>query len=132
MPALLTASGMSLEQQTVRLHDSVDPFDVHCRTAQFAALTPEQRMDAPVTVGRLTGDPRLDLVDKLCLGLWATTSPLPGPLRCRLHGQMGTRHAERIGDRLHGVPFRAGEDDRNSRFFGCAISSAPRRPCPVF
>jgi hypothetical protein len=46
-------------------------------------------MDAPVTVGRLTGDPRLDLVDKLCLGLWATSSPLPGPLRCRVHGQIG-------------------------------------------
>src|SRR5438270_8979906 len=103
----------------------LDPFDVHCRTALFAALTPEQRMDAPVTVSRLTGDQRIDLGDKLCLGLWATTSPLSGPLRCRLHGQIGARHAERIGYRLHGVPSRAGEGDRNSRFLD-APDRAPR------
>ena len=88
------------------------------RATLFAALTPEQRMDAPVTVGRLTGDQRLDLGDKRCLGLWSTAPALSGPLRCCLHGQIGARHPERIGYRLHGVPSRAGEGDRNSRFFG--------------
>jgi hypothetical protein len=44
------------------------------------ALTPQQRMDAPVAVGGLTADQHSDLGDKLGLGLWATTSPLPAPL----------------------------------------------------
>ena len=75
-------------------------------------------MDAPITVGRLTGDQRLDLGDKLGLGVWATTSPPPAPLASRLHGQIGAGDAEGIGDGLHGVPSRAGKGDRNSRFFG--------------
>src|ERR1044071_6992239 len=84
-------------------------------------------MDAPVPVGRLTGAQRLDLADKLGLGVWATTSPPPAPLASRLHGQIGAGDALSIGDGLHGVPSRAGEGDRNSRFFGCARSSASRR-----
>jgi hypothetical protein len=56
--------------------------------------------------------------------LWPTTSPLPRPLRCRLHGQMGTRHPERIGYRL--MACRSARA-RKSRFFGCATSSASRR-----
>src|SRR5919204_56364 len=111
----------------MRLHDSVDPLDVHCRAALFTALTPEQRMDASVAVGRLTGDQRLDLGNKLGLGLRASTSLLPAPLASRLHRQIGAGDAEGIGDRLHGVPSRTGEVARNSRFFGCARSSASRR-----
>src|SRR5262249_23434560 len=56
MPAFLPATGMSLEQQTVRLHDAIDPLHVHCRAALFATLTPEQRVDAAVAVGGLTGN----------------------------------------------------------------------------
>jgi hypothetical protein len=70
----------------MRLHDPVDAFDVDRRTAFFAALTPEQRMDAPRAVSRLPGDQRLDLADKLCLGLWGTSPPLLGPIRRPLHG----------------------------------------------
>src|SRR3954464_14534055 len=84
VPPFLTVAGMAVEQKTVRLHDPVDPLDVHGRTAPFAALTPEQRMDAPITVGRLTGDQRLDLGDKLRLGVWATTSPAAGSARISL------------------------------------------------
>src|ERR1051325_6766946 len=127
VPPFLTVAGMAVEQKAVHLHDPVDPLHVHGRTAPFAPLTPEQRMDAPITIGRLTGYQRLDLGDKLGLGVWATTSPPPAPLASRLHGQIGAAHAECIGNRLHGVPSRTGEVARNSRFFGCTRSSASRR-----
>ena len=84
-------------------------------------------MNAAVAVGGLTGDQRLDLGHKRCLGLWPTAPPLWGPARRRLHREIGACHAERIGDRLHGAPARAGEGERNSRFFGCTRSSASRR-----
>src|SRR3954468_7122129 len=116
---------MAVEQKTVRLHDPVDPLDVHGRTAPFAALTPEQRMDAPITVGRLTGDQRLDLGDKLGLRVWATTSPPPAPLACRVHGQIGAGDAQGIGDGLHGVPSRAGDQ----RLRQVTIWSAKRTRC---
>jgi hypothetical protein len=117
VPLFLTATGIAVEEATMRLHDPVDAFDVDRRTAFFAALTPEQRMDAPVAVGRLAGDQRLDLTDKLCLGLWATSPPLPGPIRRRLRGRLERATPERIGNRLPGVPSRAGEGERSSRFF---------------
>jgi hypothetical protein len=50
MPPVVAFAGMASKQKTVRLHDSVDPFDVHCGTTLFAMLTPEQRMDTPVAV----------------------------------------------------------------------------------
>src|SRR6185437_11635503 len=78
VPPFLAAPGVAVEQKTVRFHDPVDPLDVHRRATLFAALTPEQRMDAPVTVGRLTGDQRLDLGDKRCFGLWPTAPALFG------------------------------------------------------
>ena len=84
-------------------------------------------MNAPVAIGRLTGDQHLDLGDKFRLGLRTPTATLPGPLRCRLRGEIGAGHAEGIGDRFHGMSSRAGKGDRNSRFFGCAKSSASRR-----
>ena len=84
-------------------------------------------MNAAVAVSGLTGDQRLDLGYKRCLRLWPTAPSLSGPSRRGLHREIGACHAERIGDRLHGVPARAGEGERNSRFFGCTRSSASRR-----
>ena len=118
MPRFLAAPGIAVEQKPVRLHDPVDPLDVHCRAALFAALTPQQRMDASIAIGRLTGDQPLDLGDKLSLGPWATTSPLPAALASCLHRQIGAGDAKGIGDRLHGVSSRMGEGARNSLFFG--------------
>src|SRR5262249_61375681 len=89
-------------------------------------LTPRQRMNAPVAVGRLAGDQRLDLGDQLRLGLRTPATPLPGALGGCLHSEIGAGDAEGIGDPLHGVSSRAGEGDRNSRFFGCTSSSASR------
>src|SRR5215471_489331 len=126
MPPFLAASGMALEQQTVRLHDPVDPLHVHHRAALLMTLTPQQRMDAAVAVGRLAGDQHLDLGDEIRLGLRSPTATLRGPLRCRLFSKIGTGHTEGIADRLHGMSSRAGKGDRNSRFFGCANSSASR------
>lgn len=127
MPPVLAIPGMAFEEKPVRLHDPVDPLHVHRRAALLAALTPEERMDAPVAVGRLTGDQHLDLGNKLCLGLWTPPSALTGPLRGCLHSEIGAGDPEGIGDRLHGVSSRAGEGERNSRFFGCANSSASRK-----
>jgi len=61
------------------LHDSLDPLHVDRRAALFTALTSEHRMNAAVAVSGLSGDQRLDLGDKRCLGLWTMASPLSGP-----------------------------------------------------
>jgi hypothetical protein len=127
VPAFLTVTGMAVEQQAVRLHDAVDPLHVDRRAALFTALTSDQRMNTAVAVSGLAGDQRLDFAHKRCLGLWMTASPLSGPSRRGLHREIGACHAERIGDPLHGVPSRADEGERNSRFFGCTTSSASRR-----
>jgi hypothetical protein len=126
MLPLLAGSGMALEQQPVHLHDPVDPLHVDRRAAFFAALTPQQRMDASVAVGRLAGDQHLDLGDKLRIGRRAPATPLARPLQSCLHSQIGASDPERMGDRLHGMSSHAGEGERNSRFFGCTTSSASR------
>src|SRR6185312_1836873 len=126
VPPFLAAPGMAFEQQAVRLHDPVDPLHIYRRAAFFAALTPQQRMEAPVAVGRLPGDQRLDLGDKRRLGLRRPATPLAGSLLGRSRGEIGASDTKRVGDPLHGVPSGAGERDSNSRFFGCANSSASR------
>jgi hypothetical protein len=53
---------MPFKEQSVRLHHAIDPLHVDRRcTALFASLAPEQRMNAPIAVGRLTGNCVLDL-----------------------------------------------------------------------
>src|SRR3954454_15613086 len=126
MPPFLTGTGVACQQEAMRLHHPVDPFDIHRRTALFVALTPQQCMDAPVSVGRLAGDQCLDLSDKLCLGLWGPAPPPTGPLQAGLHGEIGAGDTQGIGDRLHSVSSRTGDSERNSRFFGCTNSSASR------
>jgi hypothetical protein len=54
--------------------------DPGTRAALFAALMPEQSTDAPVAVGRMTGGQRLDLRDKLRLGLRTPSATLA--VRC--------------------------------------------------
>ena len=88
------------------------------RAALLGATPPDQGVEAPVAIGRLAGDSLLDRGQQLVFQLRSATAPLAARLRCRLDGPIGTRHAEGIGDRLHGVSSRAGEGARNSRFFG--------------
>jgi hypothetical protein len=76
MLPFLAIPGMAFEQQTVRLHNPIDPLRVHRRAALLMTLTPQQRMDAAVAVGRLAGDQRLDLGDELRLGLRSPTATL--------------------------------------------------------
>jgi hypothetical protein len=126
VPPFLASAGMAFKQQPVRLHHPVHPFDIHRRAALLTALAPQQCMDAPISVGWLAGDQRLNLSDKLYLGLRRSASPPAEPLQAGLHGEIGAGDTQGIGDRLHGVSSRAGDGGRNSRFFGCINSSASR------
>ena len=82
--AIVAESFAPGERSSAPLDPPTSADAVHHRAALFAPLTPEQRMNAPVAVGRLTGDQHLDLGDKFRLGLRTPTATLPGPLRCRL------------------------------------------------
>ena len=127
MPPLLAIPAVPLELEPMRLHDPIDAFDVDRRSALLPAAAPDQRMHPAIAVGRLTGDGLLDLGQQFGLGLRPPPTPATRPTSGRLGDKVRARYPEPIGDRLHGVKSRAGEGARNSRFFGCARSSASRR-----
>jgi len=125
VPPLDAVAGVTLEQEAVHLHDPVDALDVNRRATFIAAPASEQSVHPAIAVGRLTRDHLLDLGQQLGLGLGRSATP--AGRNGRFGGEVRARHAEGVGDRLHGAPSRAGEGARNSRFFGCTRSSASRR-----
>jgi hypothetical protein len=70
---------MALKQETMHFHHPINPIHVYTRATLFSALMAEQSMDALIAVGRLTGDQRLDLRDKLRLGLRTSSATLASP-----------------------------------------------------
>jgi hypothetical protein len=113
-------------QKAVCLHYPIDPFEVDRRSAALFALSADQGVDAAIAVAWLTGDDRLDLGQQGRVWLRRPSAAL-ARLRCRLLRQVRTGDAKRVRHRLRGVPSRSDEGERNSRFFGCARSSASRK-----
>jgi hypothetical protein len=65
---LFAAAAMTLEQQTVKLHDAVDALRIgRCALVSFR-LAAEQSMDPPIAIGRKIGDQPADIGDKLGVG----------------------------------------------------------------
>jgi hypothetical protein len=65
---LFAAAAMTLEQQTVKLHDAVDALRIgRCALVSFR-LAAEQSMHPPIAIGRKIGDQPADIRDKLGIG----------------------------------------------------------------
>jgi len=76
----LGAAGMTIEQQAVDLHDTIDPLVVGQLAAFSQRLALEDRMDAPVAVGRQLSDNRLDCGNQVIVGHRGPADSLSWPL----------------------------------------------------
>lgn len=65
MTVLFHAAGVAPKQETVLLHDAVDPLPVGRRTALGAGLSAKMRPDADKAPGRLPIDHGLDLFEQI-------------------------------------------------------------------
>jgi hypothetical protein len=126
VPTFLAAPAVSLQQQTVELHDPVDPLGIRRRSLVSFGLTAEQRMDATIAVGRQIIDHRTNIGDEITVGE-RRSSPTADWSTVAHGGEMRSRDTDRVSHRAHRPPF-GNEVERNKRFFGpAARETASRR-----
>lgn len=99
---------VTLKQQALRLHHTVDAFDVHRRRIGLLPLAAQECMDAAVAIGRQVNLSQ----DRVRLRPGAAGFSL-----ARLNCEVRPCNTKRIRHGLHGVPSRSNDGERNSRFF---------------
>src|ERR1700733_1831412 len=114
---------MAFEQEAVFLHQPVDALGVDRSQAVGSPLALEERGDPPVAIGWALIDQTSDIGAQLEVARPVLRSALRLGVVTALN-QVGARHAQRLGDRLHGVSPGSGERDSNIGFFARARSSA--------
>ncbi len=82
MPPFRTATGMTLQQQAMQLHDAVDAFWIGRCAPVFLRFAAQQRMDASIAIGWQVGDQPSDVGESFCVRQWraTTTAPFSRPL----------------------------------------------------
>ena len=120
------AGGMGLQGEAGGTQDAEHALAVDRRLAARATLAIEQGREPAVAVGRA-------LVDEAAqggqeLGVAGLAVGLPGlALPAGRLGEVGTGHAQRVGDGLHREASSSHELDREGGFFGRASSRASLR-----
>ena len=100
---LLDATCMALKQETVLLHDPVDPLVVWGLAALGQGFPAQDRMHPAIAIGRQVGDDGLDLRDKGLGWRRRTPDPLAGAVP-HLLAEAGTGNPDHVGHGLHREP----------------------------
>src|ERR1700678_569754 len=118
-------SGMALQQHPMSLHHPMDALGVDRRQAFLAALALEHRPDAPIAIGRLIADDRLDPGDEFFLRRGRAPNPFKGLGEGSLEtsGDVRSGDAERFTNGFHRIPSLGGESARTRCFFWPPASS---------
>src|SRR5215212_5741250 len=113
---------MALEQETVLLHDPVDPFMVRGLAAFGKSFPAQDRVHPAIAIGRQVSDDSFDLGDKRVSRGRRTPDPL---VRALLHllAKAGASDPNHLSHGLHREPPGGSDTDRNSPFFGPLATS---------
>src|ERR1700690_3369538 len=116
---------MTLKQHPMGFHHPMDPFGVDRSKSLYRSLAPEKRPDAPIAIGRLIADDRLDPGDEFFLRRGRAPNPFKGLGEGSLEtsGDVRSGDAERFTNGFHRIPSLGGESARTRCFFWPPASS---------
>jgi hypothetical protein len=121
VPTLLGATGIKLQQQTVCLHDPVEPLVVGWWLAPLTCLAYQMGMHPPGAINRQTVDDDLD-GPQILIRLWRL-APAPRQPSCGPPSDIGASDLKDGADGAHGKPPLGARQRAQQPIFGPVATS---------